>query len=117
VFLSPGFQSGVGEEWYSFKAANENPALFFVGVYRQLGIFILILGFYGLAVILRPYRRAEKWAWWLSLGGHTAGWAAAIVMGILAKLMPHTIIYAVLLVAAYVALAIGAKAILKKAST
>jgi hypothetical protein len=38
------------------------------------------MGTYGLLIVLKSDRNAEKWAWWATLAGHTAGWVAAVVV-------------------------------------
>jgi hypothetical protein len=114
MYLTNTFKSYVGVDWSGFKTANENQASYFVILHLELGIFILILGFYGLFIVLKPYRNAEKWAWWVSLAGNTLGWVTAVVVSVVIHQVPQAFAYAVLLAISYVGLGVGAKHFFKK---
>jgi hypothetical protein len=76
----------------------------------------IIIGFVAITVTLTAYRRGEKWAWYLALAGNTLGFGGGIVItGILGDIST-LIMDAVLLIVVFVALVLGAKTILKKAS-
>jgi len=70
-----------------------------------------------LFVTLFAYRKGENWAWYIILIGNTLGWGGAIRENIYSGDMVVVLISIIVLVIAYVGLAIGAKAVLKKASS
>jgi hypothetical protein len=116
MYLTNTFNTYVGADWHGFKTANGNEASYFVLLHRELGIFILVLGAYGLLIVLKPYRNAEKWAWWVFLAGNTAGWVTAVVVSVVIHQVPQAFIYVLLLVISYAGLGVGAKYFFTKTS-
>ena len=116
IFLSPWFEPFIGQSWADFVSTNAQLASFIYLQSRYFGIVAIVLGYVAITITLTAYKRGEKWAWYLALAGNIVGFGSSIVITSIIGDISGIIMDTVLLVVVLVALGIGAKAILKKAS-
>ena len=117
VFVVNEFQLLTGHQWSDFKAANPQVSSYISIMLFEIGFFALAVGISILFITLFAYRKGEKWAWYLLLIIITLVFGGAIRANIYIGDMALVMICIVFLVIAYIGLATGAKAILKKEST
>ena len=67
-----------------------------------------------MAIILKAYRRKEKWAWYILLVANTIGFGRGLAWEEATNLIPALVINVVMLLVTYVGLAISAKTIFTK---
>ena len=116
VYLSSWFKPFMGQSWADFVSTNAQLASFIYLQSRYFGIVAIVIGFVAVTITLTAYRRGEKWAWYLALAGNAVGFGGSIVITNIVGDISGIVMNTVLLIIVLVALVIGAKAILKKAS-
>jgi hypothetical protein len=116
VIVANEFQLFTGHQWSDFKTVNPQVSSYISIVLFEIGFFALAVGMSILLVTLFAYRKGEKWAWYLLLIINTLAWGAAIRSNIYTGDMAVMVVCIVFLVIGYIALAIGAKSVLKKSS-
>ena len=117
ISVGQDLQSFIGQPWLDFVASNAKLASFISLLGRVLGVQLIVIGIMAIAITLTAYRRGEKWSWYVFLAGNTLGWGSGLAMEGITCVMPVVIIEAIILLIAYVGLAISARAILIKASS
>jgi len=117
ISVGQDLQSFIGQPWLDFVASNAKLASFISLLGRVLGVQLIVIGIMAIAITLTAYRRGEKWSWYVFLAGNTLGWGSGLAMEGITGVMPVVIIEAIILLIAYVGLAISARAILIKASS
>ncbi len=110
-------QSYVGQPWPDFVAANPTVSAYVALLGGTTGVQLIVISVLTTAATPTAYRRGEKWAWYAFLVGNTLGWGSGLVHEAAAGAIPIAILTAVMLVAAYVGLGFGAKAVLGKATS
>ena len=116
ISVAQNFQSFMGQPWADFVASNAKLGAFLSMLSRVLGVQLIISAIVAIAITLTAYRRGEKWSWYILLVGNTLGYGSGLVWEAATDLIPILVVYAIILLVAYVGLAISAKAILTKAS-
>jgi len=116
-FLSSEFLSSTGQQWADFAASNAKVTSFFILQTYEIGVFAINLSIIMVILTLVAYRKGVKWTWYLFLISETIGWGGLLSVDIPTGDMTVVMMTAILLVLAYGGLFIGAKAILKKASS
>jgi hypothetical protein len=71
--LTAGYESYSGTSWASLVARAPDTAAYLLLVYRMVGGLNVALGITLLAIIVGPFRRGERWAWFTVLGGNVLG--------------------------------------------
>lgn len=115
-FVSSDFQS-FGQSWSELLKDNSQLAKYSLLLYREVAVMIVIINIYSIGIILTGYKRGEKWAWFVILAGTIIGFGFDMFLNIDIGNFTMVIVSIVLLVIALVALSLGAKDILKKASS
>jgi len=116
ISVGQDLQSYIGQPWLDFVASNAKIASFISLLGRVLGVQLIVIGIMAIAITLTAYRRGEKWSWYVFLAGNTFGWGSGLAMEGITGVIPIVVVQAILLLIAYVGLAISAKTILTKAS-
>ena len=116
ISVGQDLQSFMGQPWTDFVASNAKLGSFISLLGRVLGMQMISIGILTIAITLTAYRRGEKWAWWVFLAGNTLGWGSGLALEGTTGVMPIVAVQAIILLVAYVGLAIAAKAILTKTS-
>jgi len=117
ISVGQDLQSFIGQPWLDFVASNAKLASFISLFGRVLGVQLIIIGILAIAITLTAYRRGEKWSWYVLLAGNTLGWGSGLAMEGSTGVIPIVVVQAIILLIAYVGLAISAKAVLTKASS
>jgi hypothetical protein len=117
ISVGQDLQSFIGQPWLDFVASNAKLASFISLFGRVLGVQLIIIGILAIAITLTAYRRGEKWSWYVLLAGNTLGWGSGLAMEGITGVIPIVVVQAIILLIAYVGLAISAKAVLTKASS
>jgi len=116
-FLTSEFEMYTGQKLADFAESNPHAYSFLLLQYSEMGIWLFTIGILTLLITIVPYRRGDKWAWYLYLIGLTLASGGTIGFNIPTGDMSVILIPAILLVIGYVGLAIGAKSVLKKSAT
>ena len=117
VFVVDEFPLFTGHQWSDFKAANPQVSSYISIMLFEIGFFALAVGISMLFITLFAYKKGEKWAWYYLLIVITLVFGGAIRANVYTGDMAIVMICVVFLVVAYLGLALGAKAVLKKGST
>jgi len=116
-FITSEFELFTGQTLADFAESNPQAYSFLMLEDSEMGIFLFAIGILTLLITLVAYRKGDKWAWYLYLIGMTLTGGGVLGFNIPTGDMSVIVMPAILLVIGYVGLAIGAKAILKKASS
>jgi|Deesub1362B_J571_1020462.scaffolds.fasta_scaffold02338_5 hypothetical protein len=114
IFAVRVFYGYTGESWADFIVSSPKLADHHRATARLAGGFALSVIIAGFFIVLIPFRRGEKWAWYCILFSSFIGWVNSLIFSILAKDwvgIPMGIAGLVLLI---VGIIIPAKAILGK---
>jgi hypothetical protein len=76
ALLTAGYASYSGESWAALVAQAPKTAAYLLLVYRLVGGLNIALGITLIALIVGPYRRGERWAWFTLLAGNVIGFGA-----------------------------------------
>lgn len=117
ISVGQDFQAFMRQPWADFVTSNARLAAFISLLGRVLGVQLIVIGILAIAITLTAYRRGEKWSWYAFLAGNTLGWGSGLALEGTTGVMPIVAVEAIMLLVAYVGLAISAKAILTKASS
>jgi hypothetical protein len=71
--LTAGYASFSGTSWTSLVARAPDTAAYLLAVYRMVGGLNVALGSTFIALIVGPFRRGERWAWFTLLAGNVLG--------------------------------------------
>jgi hypothetical protein len=71
--LTAGYASYSGQSWTSLVARAPETAAYLLLVYRMVGGLNIALGITLIALIVGPFRRSERWAWFTLLAGNVLG--------------------------------------------
>ncbi|MBU2497613.1 MAG: hypothetical protein KKE57_01810 [Proteobacteria bacterium] len=114
ITIGRDYQLFMGQPWADFVSSNARLGCFISLFVRVFGIQVIIIGILAMAVTLTGYKRGEKWAWYVLLIGNTLGWGSGLVwVGTIGTVL-GIVVYSIILLVAYVGLAISAKCILKE---
>jgi hypothetical protein len=116
LFLADEFTGYAGQPYAQFAAANPAATSFFMLEAAELGIFMIALNVALMIVTLCGYRQGLKWAWWLALFIITVGIGGPVLADIPTNAWQVTGALVVMLVAGWIALALGAGPILRPAA-
>jgi hypothetical protein len=116
-FITSEFELYTGQKLADFAESNPQAYSFLLLQYSEMMIWLFTIGILSLLITIVPYRKGDKWAWYLYLICLTLTTGGTVGFNIPTGDMSVILIPAILLVLGYVGLAIGAKAILKKVSS
>jgi hypothetical protein len=116
-YIAKDYQLLTGHIWSDFVTSNPQVSSYISILTFEVGIVALAAGITALFITLFAYRKGENWAWYIILIANTLGWGGVIRENTYSGDMVVVLISIIFLVIAYVGLAIGGKAILKKASS
>jgi hypothetical protein len=71
--LTAGYERYSGTSWASLVAQAPETAAYLLVVYRMVGGLNVALGFTLIAIIVGPFRRGDRWAWFAVLCGNLLG--------------------------------------------
>jgi len=71
--LTAGYERYSGTSWTAVVAQAPATAAYLLLVYRMVGGLNVALGITLMAIIVGPFRRGERWAWFTILGGNMLG--------------------------------------------
>lgn len=71
--LTAGYERYSGTSWTSLAARAPETAAYLLLVYRMVGGLNVALGITLISLIVGPFRRGERWAWFTLLGGNVLG--------------------------------------------
>ncbi|HEX6509289.1 MAG TPA: hypothetical protein VF221_16805 [Chloroflexota bacterium] len=74
AILPAGYEGYSGGSWSGLAAPI---AGYMAVLYRMYGIYNVLFGLMGSAIVLTAFRRGEPWAWWALLVGNTIALASA----------------------------------------
>ena len=109
--IAKNYQLFMGQPWADFVASNARLAIFISMLNQLIGAVVIVNAIATMAIILKAYRRREKWAWYILLAGNTLGFGSALAWEAATNLIPALVINAIMLLVTYAGLAISAKAI------
>ncbi len=115
-FITSEFELFTGQTLADFAESNPKAYSFLLLEDSEMGIFLFALSLITLLITLIPYRKREKWAWYLVVISVTLTAVATVGFNIPTGDMSVIMMSAILTLIAYVGLAIGAKSILKKSA-
>ena len=75
AILPAGYEGYSGGSWSELAAPV---ARYMTVLYRMYGIYNVLFGLLGSAIVVIPFRRGEPWAWWALLVGNTIALVSAI---------------------------------------
>ncbi len=116
-FLVGEFQGYTGQQWVEFAESNPKATAFFLLEGTQGGLFMTTFGIALVIITLFAYRKGEKWAWYLFLMCNTLEWGSSLGCNIPTGNMQLVAAAGVLLLIAYIGLAIGVNPLLKESDT
>ena len=73
AILTAGYEHYSGQPWTSLVAQAPETAAYLLLVYRMVGGLNVALGITLIAIIVGPFRRGERWAWFTLLGANVLG--------------------------------------------
>jgi hypothetical protein len=73
AILTAGYEHYSGQPWTSLVAQAPDTAAYLLLVYQMVGGLNVALGLTLIAIIVGPFRRGERWAWFTVLGGNMLG--------------------------------------------
>ena len=78
AILPAGYEGYSGGSWSELAGASPLAAGYMMVLYRMYGIYNVLFGLMGTAIVLTAFRRGERWAWWALLVGNTLELVSAI---------------------------------------
>lgn len=76
--LPAGFEGYSGASWSDLAAASPLVAGYMKVLFRIYGVYCVLFGFMGSAIVVTAFRRSERWAWWALLVGNTVALISAM---------------------------------------
>ena len=61
----PLFQSLIGQSLSSFNSSFPKEAAAMTYLFHGIGLFVLGLGIFTIAISYKPYRKGERWSWYI----------------------------------------------------
>jgi hypothetical protein len=116
-FIASQFELATGQKLSDFAESNPLAHSYHLLTELEIGIFMFGLMIVTLLITFFAYRKEYKWSWYIILISVTLIASASVGANIPTGDMKVVIMAAILSGLAYVGLAIGAKAVLKKASS
>lgn len=111
-FLVNEFNGYTGQEWTDFGEVNPAPLSFFLLEATQMGFFMITMGIMVITITYFAYRTCQKWSWYLLLVTVTLGAGSSMLTNLPTKDVVSVTLVGIILIASYIALALGAKPIL-----
>ena len=71
--LAAGYERYTGASWASLVAQAPQTAAYLILTYRMVGGLNVALGITLIAIIVGPFRRGDRWAWFALLSGNLLG--------------------------------------------
>ena len=112
--IAKNYQLFMGQPWADFVASNARLVIFLSMLNQLIGALAISYAIVTMAIILKAYRKREKWAWYILLAGNTLGFGSTLAWEAATNLIPALVINAIMLLVTYAGLAISAKAIFTK---
>ena len=78
--LPAAYEGYSGGSWSELVSASPLIAGYMNVLYRMYGIYCVLFGLMGSAIVVTAFRRGEPWAWWALLVGNTVALVSAITM-------------------------------------
>ena len=78
AILPAGFEGYSSGSWQALAAASPLVGGYMAVLFRMYGVYCLLFGLMGSAIVVTAFRRGERWAWWTLLVGNTVALASAI---------------------------------------
>ena len=80
AILPAGYEGYSGGSWSQLAGGSPLIAGYMKVLYRMYGIYNVLFGLMGSAIVVTAFRRGERWAWWTLLVGNTIALVSAITM-------------------------------------
>src|SRR5262245_28540812 len=68
--LAAGYEGYTRSSWSALVSTSPSTAAYIDVLFRMYGVFNVVFGLMGSAVVVTAFRRAESWAWWVLLVGN-----------------------------------------------
>jgi len=78
--LPAAYEGYSGGSWSELVGTSPLVAGYMRVLYRMYGIYCLLFGLMGSAIVVTSFRSGERWAWWALLVGNSVALASAIAM-------------------------------------
>ena len=78
AILPAGYEGYSGGSWSELVRASPRIAGYMTVLYRMYGIYCVLFGLMGSAIVVTAFRRGQRWAWWALLAGNTIALVSAI---------------------------------------
>jgi hypothetical protein len=76
--LPAGYEGYGGGSWADLVNSSPMTANYIEVLFRMYGVFNLIVGLMGVAIIATAFRRGDAWAWWTLLVANTTALVSAM---------------------------------------
>lgn len=78
AILPAGYEGYSGAAWSELASASPLAAGYMKLLYRLYGVYCVLFGIMGSAIVVTAFRRRERWAWWALLVGNTIALVSAM---------------------------------------
>ncbi len=116
ILVSSEFNTFVGQQWTDFIKSNAQVAKYLLLILREVGVMIFIISFISIVITLTAYRKGEKWSWYVLLIECLIGYGFVTILDLYLGDIPFALFTIIMLIISLIALTMGAKGILRKAS-
>jgi len=72
--LPAAYEGYSGGSWSELVGTSPLVAGYMRVLYRMYGIYCLLFGLMGSAIVVTSFRSGERWAWWALLVGNSVAW-------------------------------------------
>ena len=76
--LTAGYQGFTGGSWSELTQNSPGTAAYITLLFRVYGAFNVAFGLAAIALVVSPFRRGDRWAWWGLLLGNTIALCSAM---------------------------------------
>ncbi len=76
--IAKNYQLFMGHPWADFVASNARLVIFLSMLNQLIGVQAIGYAIVTMVIILKAYRRREKWAWYVLLAGNTLGFGSVL---------------------------------------
>ena len=108
ISIARNYQLFTGQPWADFIASDAKVGEFISMLNMLIGVQIITFAILAIAITVTAYRRGEKWSWYILLFVYTLNVGSGILWEASTNCLVPLVMYAIILIVAYVGLAISA---------